>query len=181
LRSFAAGLKRDHAAVVNGLTLPYSSGAVEGNVNRIKTLKRQICTAAPASICSASGSYSRPETSLHTGLELDHRMRPQPDLASKLAAPMGWDACPLWPPTRPGRSRTRVVPHKLNVGALTLPAAPSRHDLKPPSRGLIEADVLDIYLIPHPTWHTLCRSAAKRVGCNPDRLGWHERHRSTDS
>jgi transposase len=42
LRSFAAGLKRDHAAVVNGLTLPYSSGAVEGNVNRIKTLKRQM-------------------------------------------------------------------------------------------------------------------------------------------
>jgi transposase len=42
LRSFAAGLKRDLAAVVNGLTLPYSSGAVEGNVNRIKMLKRQM-------------------------------------------------------------------------------------------------------------------------------------------
>jgi transposase len=42
LRSFAAGLKRDHAAVVNGLTLPYSSGAVEGTVNRIKMLKRQM-------------------------------------------------------------------------------------------------------------------------------------------
>jgi transposase len=41
LRSFAAGLKRDLAAVVNGLTLPYSSGAVEGAVNRIKMLKRQ--------------------------------------------------------------------------------------------------------------------------------------------
>ncbi len=42
LHSFTAGLKRDHDAVVNGLTLPYSSGAVEGNVNRIKMLKRQI-------------------------------------------------------------------------------------------------------------------------------------------
>jgi transposase len=42
LRSFAAGLKRDHTAVVNGLTLPYSSGAVEGAVNRIKMLKRQM-------------------------------------------------------------------------------------------------------------------------------------------
>jgi transposase len=31
--SFAAGLKRDHTAVINGLTLPYSSGAVEGQVN----------------------------------------------------------------------------------------------------------------------------------------------------
>ena len=27
--------------MVNGLTLPHSSGAVEGNVNRIKMLKRQ--------------------------------------------------------------------------------------------------------------------------------------------
>jgi transposase len=41
LHSFTAGLKRDLDAVVNGLSLPYSSGAVEGNVNRIKMLKRQ--------------------------------------------------------------------------------------------------------------------------------------------
>jgi transposase len=42
LRSFTAGLKRDLDAVVNGLSLPYSSGAVEGNLNRIKMLKRQM-------------------------------------------------------------------------------------------------------------------------------------------
>ena len=42
LHSFIAGLRRDHQAVVNGLSLPYSSGAVEGNVNRIKMLKRQM-------------------------------------------------------------------------------------------------------------------------------------------
>ncbi|WP_229799170.1 ISL3 family transposase, partial [Planomonospora parontospora] len=41
LRSFTLGLRRDHAAVLNGLTLPHSSGAVEGNVNRVKMLKRQ--------------------------------------------------------------------------------------------------------------------------------------------
>jgi transposase len=39
LRSFNAGLRRDLAAVVAGLTLPYNSGAVEGTVNRIKQLK----------------------------------------------------------------------------------------------------------------------------------------------
>jgi transposase len=39
LRSFTAGLRRDLAAVVAGLTLPYNSGAVEGTVNRIKQLK----------------------------------------------------------------------------------------------------------------------------------------------
>jgi transposase len=42
LHSFCAGLKRDLAAVVNGLTLPYSSGPVEGDVTRIKLLKRQM-------------------------------------------------------------------------------------------------------------------------------------------
>jgi len=42
LHSFTAGLKRDLDAVVNGLSLPYSSGAVEGNLNRIKMLKRQM-------------------------------------------------------------------------------------------------------------------------------------------
>ena len=42
LHSFARGLKHDHAAVLNGLTLPHSSGAVEGNVNKIKMIKRQM-------------------------------------------------------------------------------------------------------------------------------------------
>jgi transposase len=42
LHSFTTGLRRDYQAVTNGLTLPYSSGAVEGNVNRIKMLKRQM-------------------------------------------------------------------------------------------------------------------------------------------
>ncbi|WTZ26651.1 ISL3 family transposase [Microbispora sp. NBC_01389] len=41
LRSFTKGLRQDHAAVLNGLTLQHSSGAVEGNVNRLKMLKRQ--------------------------------------------------------------------------------------------------------------------------------------------
>ena len=42
LRSFAAGLRKDWTAVTAGLTLPYSSGAVEGHVNRIKMIKRQM-------------------------------------------------------------------------------------------------------------------------------------------
>ena len=39
---FVRGLRRDYAAVLNGLTLPHSSGEVEGNVNRIKMIKRQM-------------------------------------------------------------------------------------------------------------------------------------------
>ena len=42
LHSFARGLKRDHDAVLNGLTMPWSSGVVEGNVNRLKMIKRQM-------------------------------------------------------------------------------------------------------------------------------------------
>jgi hypothetical protein len=42
LRSFARGLLPDYDAVRNGLTLPHSSGPVEGNINRIKMLKRQM-------------------------------------------------------------------------------------------------------------------------------------------
>jgi transposase len=42
LRAFASGLLKDWDAVKAGLTLPWSSGAVEGHVNRIKTLKRQM-------------------------------------------------------------------------------------------------------------------------------------------
>jgi len=42
LRGFARGLRRDWAAVTAGLTVSYSSGAVEGHVNRIKMIKRQM-------------------------------------------------------------------------------------------------------------------------------------------
>jgi transposase len=42
LTPFASHLHNDLAAVTNGLTLPYSSGAVEGTVNKIKTLKRAM-------------------------------------------------------------------------------------------------------------------------------------------
>jgi transposase len=42
LRSFVLGLRRDQDAVTAGLTLPWSSGIVEGHVNRLKMLKRQM-------------------------------------------------------------------------------------------------------------------------------------------
>jgi transposase len=42
LRSFAGGIRRDYAAVEAALRLPYSNGPVEGQVNRLKFLKRQM-------------------------------------------------------------------------------------------------------------------------------------------
>jgi transposase len=38
---FARGLREDLAAVTAGLTLPWSNGPVEGQVTRLKLLKRQ--------------------------------------------------------------------------------------------------------------------------------------------
>ncbi|KIZ17375.1 ISL3 family transposase [Streptomyces natalensis] len=42
LHTLAAGIDRDRQAVIAGLTLPWNSGVVEGHVNRIKMLKRQM-------------------------------------------------------------------------------------------------------------------------------------------
>ena len=42
LKTFANGIRHDHDAVVNGLTLEHNSGAVEGAVNRLKVYKRQL-------------------------------------------------------------------------------------------------------------------------------------------
>ena len=42
LHSFARGIRHDHDAVRNGLTLPWNSGVVEGTVNKIKMIKRRM-------------------------------------------------------------------------------------------------------------------------------------------
>ena len=42
LGSFANGIRQDQAAVTFGLTLEYSQGQTEGQVNRLKTLKRSM-------------------------------------------------------------------------------------------------------------------------------------------
>ena len=42
ITGFTTGLTNDLAAVTAGLTLSHSSGPVEGNVNRIKMIKRQM-------------------------------------------------------------------------------------------------------------------------------------------
>ncbi|WP_420856905.1 transposase [Streptomyces populi] len=42
LHTLAAGIDRDRDAVIAGLTLPWNSGVVEGHVDRIKMLKRQM-------------------------------------------------------------------------------------------------------------------------------------------
>ena len=40
LKSFVAGIERDYDAVKAALRLPWSQGATEGKVNKLKTIKR---------------------------------------------------------------------------------------------------------------------------------------------
>jgi len=42
LGAFACGLRRDQAAVAAALREPWSNGQTEGQINRLKTLKRQM-------------------------------------------------------------------------------------------------------------------------------------------
>jgi len=42
LQTFADGLKQDELAILAALTLPWSNGPLEGFVNKIKTIKRQM-------------------------------------------------------------------------------------------------------------------------------------------
>jgi hypothetical protein len=43
LRSFAAGMRRDQDAVLAAIRCPWSNGQVEGQVNRLKLVKRTMC------------------------------------------------------------------------------------------------------------------------------------------
>ncbi|MGW5665339.1 ISL3 family transposase [Streptomyces sp. NPDC003758] len=69
LHAFVNGLERDLAAVTAGLTLPWNSGMVEGHVNRIKMIKRQmygrasfglLTEASPPCLTTALSSTSGP-------------------------------------------------------------------------------------------------------------------------
>lgn len=42
ITSFANGLLRDYQSIENAISLPWSNGPVEGNVNKLKTIKRQM-------------------------------------------------------------------------------------------------------------------------------------------
>jgi transposase len=52
LRRFATGLCADYEAVKAGLRLPWRNGPVEGQINRLKILKRSICGRAKLDLLS---------------------------------------------------------------------------------------------------------------------------------
>jgi transposase len=58
LRRFAEGLERDRAAVQAALEEPWSNGPVEGHINRLKTIKRQMFGRASLPLLRARVLYA---------------------------------------------------------------------------------------------------------------------------
>jgi transposase len=52
MQRFATGLRDDYEAVKAGVTLPWSSSPVEGHINRLNMLKRQMCGRARLDLLS---------------------------------------------------------------------------------------------------------------------------------
>ena len=59
MRSFAGSLRADEAAVAAGLGTRWSNGPVEGQVNRLKTIKRQMYGRAGFRLLRARVRYRR--------------------------------------------------------------------------------------------------------------------------
>jgi transposase len=98
LRSFAAGIRNDQQAVANGLTLPYSSGKVEGTVN--KMLKRQMYGRAGFGLLPVSSFTQR-----------NHRIRGRADPVDRRHR--AWQSCGTSthaPPTSPSSLRLSLDP-----------------------------------------------------------------------
>lgn len=74
LRQFAAGIQRAKAAVQAGLTLPYSTGLVEGHINRLNLIKRESGMGEP-SLISCGNESCAPLDSLN--------LRQNPKLTAK--------------------------------------------------------------------------------------------------
>jgi hypothetical protein len=65
LRGFAAGLERDGAAVKAGLEMEWSNGPVEGQVRRLKTIKRQMYGRAGFDLLRRRVLHAASATKLH--------------------------------------------------------------------------------------------------------------------
>ena len=76
MRNFAAGIRKDLAAVRAGLTEGWSNGPVEGFVNKLKPLNARA-TDGPASSCSGRGCWP-PEDSLRAVRKESHRFTKMP-------------------------------------------------------------------------------------------------------
>jgi hypothetical protein len=89
LHSFTASLKTDYAAVVNGLSMTHNSGAVEGNVNRIKMIKRQMYGRAKFDLLRKRVLLATCAVSQRAGTAIPHYGRQRPGRTVPRAARLG--------------------------------------------------------------------------------------------
>ena len=92
LASFSDGLSRDYAAVRAALNEPWSSGQAKGQINRLKTLKRQMYGRAGFEllrkrVLCAAGSYKVRENR-HSGVRSGFLFRLIAMLQIKATVPM---------------------------------------------------------------------------------------------
>ena len=80
VRDVTGWMLRDHDAVLNGLTLPWSSGAVEGNVNLIKMIKRQMYGRATFDLLRNESSWPDPPGRDHHEIRVRSSFHPSPTL-----------------------------------------------------------------------------------------------------
>jgi transposase len=57
VRNFAAHVRKNHDAVHNAMKYFWSNGQLEGQVNRLKTIKRQMCGRANLDLLRARVLY----------------------------------------------------------------------------------------------------------------------------
>jgi len=124
LRSFTTGLRRDLTAVVAGLTLEYSSGAVEGTVNRVgqtvegSDVRPRETRPAPQADTAGLRTGSARDVAWWS-VPIEHHRRRESSLQRPNRGPDSWDraAIPLRPP--PGRSHPPSASRKVGQNPLS--------------------------------------------------------------
>jgi hypothetical protein len=90
LKSIARGIQQDKAAVLAGLTLPWSQGPVEGHVNRLKLIKRSMYGRAKLPLLKqrvlhdpkSAKDRKRKKSQIHRHVEKSHALVPRPETSS---------------------------------------------------------------------------------------------------
>ena len=128
MRTFASYLRQDLDAVTAGLTLPYSSGVVEGHVNRLRRSRGRCTGGVRSSYSVLESSFDRDRHEIST-----RAARPRHSGASS-CAPCGPAVCPecAWssptttPAWSPRSARSCSAPPTSDAGPL--PAQHLRRD-----------------------------------------------------
>jgi hypothetical protein len=106
LQSFAVGLKKDYDAVKAGLTLQWSNGQTEGQVHRLKLLKRQMY---------GRGSFKLLRKRVLHRAQTKRRLRRS---EKRLAGETSWITKQRWDAQRRARSQ-EGAPERFPMGSLS--------------------------------------------------------------